>query len=79
VYTEVKAKTPKARKEYRCGWCGQKIEVGLKHFSRAYVWNGDFNTDRMHLECKDAMDRSDTGMLSEGWSPGSFARGERAQ
>lgn len=72
-YTELSASYPRGRKDYRCEWCAEKIPKGEKHFYRAYHWEGDFSTGRMHLECEKAMEKSlDAG---EGWMPGEPARG----
>lgn len=75
-YEEIRATHPKAKKEYSCEWCNQKILVGEKHLSRAYKFDGDFNSGRMHLECEDAMNRSRYDLLAEGFYPGESARGE---
>ena len=75
-YTEISASHPKGRKEYQCSWCNTNIEKGEKHFSRAYHWEGDFQTDRMHLECETAMMSSPYDLISEGFSPGEQKRGE---
>lgn len=74
-YSEISATYPKARKEYRCEWCNQKILVGEKHLSRAYKFYGEFQSGRMHLECESAMEKSDNGILSDGWGPGYMERG----
>jgi hypothetical protein len=60
------ATVPKARKEYRCEYCGQKILKGEKHYKFNGVWEGDFKNWRMHLECEEAAQLED---LSEGFSP----------
>ncbi len=75
-YEEIRAGHPKARKKYNCEWCNQNIEVGEKHFSRAYKFEGDFNHGRMHLECEKAMNKSPHDLVSEGWLEGENIRGE---
>jgi len=57
---EIKHTQPKARKEYNCIWCGEKILVGEKHHSRAYTFDGEFQWDRLHNECYEAMNNSDS-------------------
>lgn len=75
-YQAIKEKVVKARNQYGCSWCNEKIEKDEKHFSRAYKFEGDFNSDRMHLECFRAMENSSHDIVSEGWLPGEFKRGE---
>lgn len=70
----ISASYPRARKQYACEWCGQKIEVGEKHYSRTFRFDG-FQTGRMHLECEKAMRDSNRDELSDGWSFGEMARG----
>lgn len=41
----------KGRKAYRCEQCGQPIEAGCEHIYAAGRWEGDFYTQRIHLEC----------------------------
>ena len=43
--------TPKARKDYRCAWCGQTIPKGEKHTKEFGVWEGELQNWRMHDEC----------------------------
>lgn len=75
-YTEISYKHVIGRKDYRCEWCDQLIPKGEKQMYRAYHFEGDFNTGRMHLECEVAMDKSDRELISEGWLPGDCKRGE---
>lgn len=75
-YTELKLTTPKAKKEYRCEWCDQKIVVGEKHVNRVYIYEGDFNSGRMHDECFEASGKANHDDVCEGWTPGDFKRGE---
>ena len=72
---EISSSRPKARKEYRCEWCDEKILIGEKHFQRAYIWEGDFRNGRMHLECEEAMNKTPNDILTEGWCAGDFLRG----
>lgn len=76
-YTELKLTYPKAKKEYKCEWCAKKITIGEKHMYRSYIFCGEFNSGRMHLECDNAYKtypyKDD---LIDGWSPGDFSRGE---
>ena len=74
-YTELSASHPSARKEYQCEWCGQKISVGEKHLSRSFIFDGEFQTGRMHLECEKAMLATPRDELEDGWQFGSMERG----
>lgn len=53
--TELSCKNVKGRKQYSCSWCGEVIEKGEVHQSRAYIMDGEFRADREHLECVQAM------------------------
>jgi hypothetical protein len=75
-YEQIRAAHCKARKNYRCEWCAEQILIGEKHLSRAYKFEGDFTTGRMHLECEIAMNNSSYEITSEGWQSGEPARGE---
>lgn len=74
-YEEISYKEVVGRKDYKCEWCGQGIEQGTKHISRAYKFDGDFGAGRMHLECGEAMRESDHGALADGWGFGELDRG----
>lgn len=77
-YDELQAKNVRPRKRHRCEWCNSHIEIGEECFYRAYVWQEDFNSGYMHLDCKEAMHKSSREYLEEGWQPGEFKRGEIA-
>lgn len=55
----LKDKLVAVRKEHRCSWCGEKIEVGHPAHYRAFIWEGYFATDYLHPECYEAMCNSD--------------------
>jgi hypothetical protein len=74
-YTELTTSHPKGRKDYSCEWCGEKIPKGEQHLYRSYIFDGDFNSGRMHLECERAMYKTPSQELSEGWCFGSMQRG----
>jgi hypothetical protein len=75
-YTELKSTSPKARKEYCCAWCNEKILKGEEHSYRAYIFDGIMQDDRMHFECASAMGKAPKDLeLEEGFMPGEFKRG----
>ncbi|MCP4764394.1 MAG: hypothetical protein GY870_21650 [archaeon] len=41
----------KARKKYKCDWCGLKIKKGEKHQSQALKDNGEIYNWRNHIRC----------------------------
>lgn len=74
-YIELKYTEPKARKEYYCEWCNEKIVIGEQHFYRVYVFEGEFTTGRMHFECHDTMQKAPHDEVCDGWTQGDFKRG----
>lgn len=74
-YVELKNRYFLARKEYHCVWCGEKILIKEKYLSRSYLAEGDFYSDKMHIECENAMLKSDDELLLEGFEFGEFSRG----
>ena len=55
-YTAIDCRKVRARKEYRCSWCGEAIRVGEVHQYRVYRYHEAFITSREHIECAEAMD-----------------------
>jgi len=47
---------PVARKEHICEHCYEPIVVGEKHFHYWGKCNGQMQTTRLHLECKEPFD-----------------------
>lgn len=45
---------PKARKNHECLWCGQPIPKGEIYSRWVGIFEGDFNCNKMHLECSKA-------------------------
>ncbi len=64
------------RKKHTCVWCGEKIEPGRLARYRSYIFEGEFNTDYMHPECHDAMNRSDYFDGDDGFDPWVNERGK---
>ena len=56
---------PVARKQHRCEWCGEAIEKGEKHAKYVGMFEGDFQSWRMHQECSGW----NTEAISEGFTP----------
>jgi len=73
---EIQSKTVKCRKDHWCEWCEQRILSGEKAQYRVYIFDGDFNSGHMHLECFEAMNDSDQRALAYGWTPGEPTRGK---
>lgn len=49
-YALIRESWPLARKQYKCIWCGQRIEVGLKHRHEVSRYD-ELQDHRWHLEC----------------------------
>jgi hypothetical protein len=68
----------KSRVRKRCVWCGEWIEIGNSCIYRVYHFDGDFQQDRLHPECYDALytypDKYD--LQDDGFDEGTFKRGE---
>lgn len=41
-----------ARKEHRCIWCPEKILVGDRYQDVRCIYEGDFQANKYHPECK---------------------------
>jgi hypothetical protein len=44
---------PKAKKPHRCCECAAPIEVGEKHLYYRGKWDGEFDTGRQHMLCRE--------------------------
>lgn len=51
----IASSTQAARKQHRCTWCGQKIEVGAQYLRERIKIDGDIGTQRFHPECDGAL------------------------
>jgi hypothetical protein len=69
------------RKIHYCEWCGEEITKGRSCIYRSYVFSGDFNSGHMHLECYDAMNKTDwnTWYWDDGFYPGDMLRGKTGE
>jgi hypothetical protein len=52
IYTLIRESWPKARKPYRCIWCGDGIEVGETHRHEISRYD-ELQDFRWHRECHD--------------------------
>jgi hypothetical protein len=75
MYREIESKEVKIRKLCLCNWCGEKINIGEKAQSRAYVFKGYFNRDKLHPECFKAMDNFSWKYSDGEFEPHEFKRG----
>lgn len=70
---------PKARKAYRCIWCGEPIAVAESHIHEVSKYDGEFQDHRWHPECKSS---AESFFRQEGeteFLPHEFARGTANQ
>lgn len=56
---------PKARKPYRCEYCLGPIPQGERHFKWAGVYDGEWQSWRMHEECHEDWDLNSDGYDNE--------------
>lgn len=76
--TTLSQTTPIARKEHTCIWCREKILKGEKYNRWTGIFDGDFQSNAMHLECQRAFNEQSRiyGYIScDGFEPYSFKRG----
>jgi len=71
--TDLSTKSVICRKPHVCEWCGEKINLSEPAISRAYVWEGEFNSSWQHPECHTAMNNSPESL--EGFELGDQCRG----
>lgn len=58
-------KEVRVRKKHRCSWCGEDINIGDAARYRTGKYQGELFSERKHLECYDAILRSDMGCDDE--------------
>lgn len=71
----LKDKIVVCKKPHECNWCGEIIGINEKANNWACIFEGDFNHGYMHLECRDALRRSD----NEEYCIGEQQRGKSIQ
>lgn len=52
-YDLLREHRPKARKDYKCIWCGEPIPKGSEHYHEISIYCGEFQNHRWHFECID--------------------------
>src|SRR4051794_10869820 len=62
----LRAKEQRARKEYRCNECRRTIGVGEAYLYEAWIWEGEFDTAKTCLQCKQV--REWLEVACEGWN-----------
>jgi hypothetical protein len=53
------------RKKFRCLWCGETIGIGDSCTVVSQMFDGEFQSNRYHPECDDAVD--ETSKMVNGW------------
>lgn len=53
-YTQLSNAHRKAHKQYQCIWCGELIPLHSIYHWKTGIYDGDFQTQRKHLECERA-------------------------
>ncbi len=66
---------PKARKQYACSWCMEKILAGETHVKHTGLSEGDFQSNRFHAECDAAAGKWIRETGEDCFIPGEFKRG----
>lgn len=52
MYTELDFRNVKARKNHICTLCGLRIPTGTIYISNPCLFEGDFNHNKYHVECR---------------------------
>jgi hypothetical protein len=73
-YQLISETTPRARKEYKCIWCGEQILRGEKHTHEVSTFDG-FQDHRWHMECYKASKRYFAQSGEEEFMPYDYRRG----
>lgn len=66
---------PKARKEYDCIWCREKISIGESHVVQTGIFEGDFYCSRFHKECLVISNEFCRGEIDNSFEPHAHKRG----
>ena len=65
----------KARKQHKCVWCGEAIEIGETYSYWAGIFEGEFQTNKMHLECEKVCSSKENDYCHDGFNPYEYKRG----
>ena len=68
---------PTARKEHRCNYCFGPIPAGETYSRWTGVFDGEFQSNAMHLECDKQYNIDDT--YSDGYTPGEAEMPDRVK
>lgn len=64
-----------ARKEHCCSWCGEKILKGEKYKRWTGIYEGEFQSNPMHIECDNACFTYMKELGCDEYTPYMFKRG----
>lgn len=67
-WTTIAETTQAAKKEHRCSWCGEQIVIGESYLRSRVVFEGEPQTNKLHIECADAA-ADDYREWGEGYMP----------
>lgn len=62
------------KKSHKCEWCGQSIPENSRTIKTSGIWEGEFFSGHMHLECAAAMHAADW-VRDDGYDPRAQPRG----
>lgn len=65
----------KARKKHRCIWCGEDIEIGETYSYWAGIFEGQFQSNHMHLECDKISSSKENEYCQDGFEAYQYKRG----
>lgn len=74
-YELISETRPKARKEYPCIWCVEKILKGELHIREVSKYDGGLQDHRWHPECRDAASKYFHESGEEEFPPSACKRG----
>ncbi len=68
---------PVARKKHFCSWCNEDILFGEQYSRWKGLFEGEFQSNAMHLECNDAVNRCPREEMNDfGYPEGEQLRGK---
>jgi len=66
---------PRAAKDHRCTWCNEAIPTDSIYDKTVGIFEGEFQSSQMHLECAEASARLFKEFGEDCYSLGEFKRG----